>query len=326
MTSILITAPTAQSGKTTLALALAHNIANNSNKSVEVFIPSSESHTSITSNLETTFQNINVHISIYPIENNITDTIPQMIKDLETNPDINIIESGEELSSDSISKLNTVLNTQVLAITDYPQATDTQKIKEWIDTLESSFSGLIINKLPQYRKTTLNNDILPSLESNNISVLGIIPENRNLISISIDDISQLLGGELIANGAPTNSLIEYFLVGTFGMDNGIEYFKTRNKAAVIIRADRPDVHMTALHVGVSCLILTNDVNPIEYVLNEAQELETPLILVKSGTEETMDKLEVISQYSSFNHKEKLMTFSSMMESSVDLSNILEFNN
>ena len=34
MTSILITAPTAQSGKTTLALAIAHNIANNSNKNV----------------------------------------------------------------------------------------------------------------------------------------------------------------------------------------------------------------------------------------------------------------------------------------------------
>ena len=74
------------------------------------------------------------------------------------------------------------------------------------------------------------------------------------------------------------------------------------------------------------LILTNDVSPIEYVLNEAQELETPLILAKLGTEETMDKLEAISQYSSFNHKEKLMTFSSMMESSVDLSNILDLNN
>ena len=326
MTSILITAPTAQSGKTTLALAIAHNIANNSNKNVEVFIPSSESHTDITSSLETTFQNINVHISIYPIENNITDTIPQMIKNLETKPDINIIESGEELSSDSISKLNSALNTQVLAITDYPQATDTEKIKEWIDTLESNFSGLIINKLPQYRKTTLNNDILPSLESSKISVLGTIPENRNLISASIDDISQLLGGELIDNGAPTNSLIEYFLVGTFGMDNGVEYFKTRNKAVAIIRADRPDVQMAALHSGISCLILTNDINPIEYVLNEAQELETPIILAKLSTEETMEKLEAISQYSSLNHKEKLMTFSSMMESSVDLSNIVDLNN
>ena len=58
MTSILITAPTSQSGKTTLARSLAHNIANNSNKSVEVFIPSSESHNNITSNLETTFLNL----------------------------------------------------------------------------------------------------------------------------------------------------------------------------------------------------------------------------------------------------------------------------
>ena len=56
MTSILITAPTPQSGKTTLALSLAHNIANNSNKSVGVFIPSSESHTSITSNLKPHFK------------------------------------------------------------------------------------------------------------------------------------------------------------------------------------------------------------------------------------------------------------------------------
>ena len=65
---------------------------------------------------------------------------------------------------------------------------------------------------------------------------------------------------------------------------------------------------------------------IEYVLNEAQELETPIILAKLSTEETMEKLEAISKYSSLNHKEKLITFSSMMESSVDLSNIVDLNN
>ena len=45
------------------------------------------------------------------------------------------------------------------------------------------------------------------------------------------------------------------MVGGFGMDPGQYVFNTRNKKAVIVRGDRPDVQMSALETQMSCFIM-----------------------------------------------------------------------
>ena len=48
---------------------------------------------------------------------------------------------------------------------------------------------------------------------------------------------------------------------------------------MIVRGDRPDVQMSALGTDMECFILTNGLEPIEYVKYEADEEEVSIVIV-----------------------------------------------
>ena len=111
------------------------------------------------------------------------------------------------------------------------------------------------------------------------------------------------------------------MVGGLGLDSGESYFSLRENKAVIIRGDRPDVQMAALATTTSCMVATNDVEPIEYVVNEAELDEVPIILVRDDTLTTMDSLNSLQQGVRFNHPPKLERFASLMTEHVNLDAI-----
>jgi hypothetical protein len=56
---------------------------------------------------------------------------------------------------------------------------------------------------------------------------------------------------------------------------------------------------------VHALVLTQGIEPIEYVYYEAKELEIPMILVSTDTHETMDLIPGIVDKAKFDHPRKL---------------------
>ena len=128
-----------------------------------------------------------------------------------------------------------------------------------------------------YASTDLNHNVLIDLQKRDVPVLGVIPENRTLLGVSVKQLADYLGGKLIDFGNDSGDLVESVMVGGMWMDAGEVHFGLRNDKAVIVRGDRPDIQMAALGTSTSCLVLTGDIEPIEYILNEARESETPII-------------------------------------------------
>ena len=108
-----------------------------------------------------------------------------------------------------------------------------------------------------------------------------------------------------------------------GLDWGVLYFGIRENKAVIVRGDRPDIQMAALHTPTSCLILTNGIEPVEYIVNEADLEEVPIVVVDSTTIDTMAALNTLQGGVGFDHTAKVDRFRVLLQENVDLGKVLE---
>ena len=103
-----------------------------------------------------------------------------------------------------------------------------------------------------------------------------------------------------------------------GLDSGEVYFGTRDSKAVIVRGDRPDVQMSALTTSTLCLVLTGGIEPIEYVLYEAELEEVPVAVVPAETLDAMAALDGLSARARFDHPAKLERLSELVGGHVDV--------
>ena len=154
-----------------------------------------------------------------------------------------------------------------------------------------------------------------------MQVLGLIPEDRTLLSLTVGQISELLGGRFFTGSEYSAGLVENFMVGGFGMDPGEYIFSTRNKKAVIVRGDRPDVQMSALQTDMQCFILTRGMEPIEYVKYECGEEEVAAIVVDMDTIETMKAVGSLQLHARFDHPDKLDRAKKIFADATDLKTI-----
>jgi BioD-like phosphotransacetylase family protein len=79
--------------------------------------------------------------------------------------------------------------------------------------------------------------------------------------------------------------------------------------------------MSVLQTPTACLLVTKGIEPIEYVINEAELEQVPVVLVESDTLTTMAALNTIQQSARFDHPAKLERYSELLDSHVDTAAI-----
>ena len=255
------------------------------------------------------------------LDGNIPDKIEEKIKEFARKPtnkhDLLILEGTSNVANDVSSNLANILDAKVLVVTQFKYDLKTSDLEKWKDIFKERIIGFLINGITKYRHAYTEKSLLPSMNSSGLKPLGAIPEDRGLLALTVRQLASHLKGKFTIGEEHSDQLVEYFLVGAIGMDNGAIYFGTREKKAVIVRGDRPDIQMSALQTDTECLILTQGIEPIEYVLNEAELQETPIIVVESNTLETMDLINTVLNSSFFDHKSKLNQFSSLLKTYAD---------
>ena len=150
-----------------------------------------------------------------------------------------------------------------------------------------------------------------------------MPENRKLVSSTVNQIVEHLDGRYLEGSEYGDRIIEHFLVGGMGLDRGTLYFGIREDKAVIVRGDRPDIQMAALHTPTSCLILTNGAEPVEYIVHEAELEEVPIVIVDTDTLDTMKALRTLQERVRFDHPDKVERFGALLRENVDLGPVFE---
>jgi BioD-like phosphotransacetylase family protein len=252
-------------------------------------------------------------------ESQVLDSIKKSYIALSEGTDTIVAEGLPSFSPDGApinisSSVADLMDASVLAVLAYKDAAGLRKAAAGIKELYGNRTvGMIINKVPRYKMRDANQIITPQLESLGITVLGNIPEDRSLLSVTVDQMAEHLGGRFITQENNGHLPVEHIMIGGLVLDSGAGYFAARDRKAVIVRGDRPDIQMAALRTSTSCLVLTGGHWPIQYVLNEANEENVPLILVDEDTHTTAAALNTLINRSVFQHTFKLKRFSQLLD-------------
>ena len=237
--------------------------------------------------------------------------------------DVVLVEGASELTTTDSLQLADALDMRVVVVAGFEPGLDAGRLSRWSTLFGDRLLGYVINGLTPYLARDVTTTLLPSMEAEGLVSMGIIPEERTLLGVSVGQLASHLNGRYIVGEDLANGLVEHFLVGGLGMDSGLAYFALREHKAVIVRGDRPDIQMAALQTPTTCLLLTKGTEPIEYVVNEAELEDVPIVVVESDTIDTMERVGAMQDSVSFDHPAKLERYTALVEEHVDLGAVRE---
>jgi len=159
--------------------------------------------------------------------------------------------------------------------------------------------------------------VKPFFKRKGIDILGIIPQDPVLGSITVEELNEMLGGKVLCCHDKLDNLVENFLIGAMQVDKASEYFKKIRNNAVIVGGDRSDIQLSALDSGSVCLILTGELYPSEIIISRAEEKNVPLLVVREDTYSIAKKLEKLSMRLRLRDKSKVERGMNLVSENID---------
>jgi len=188
-----------------------------------------------------------------------------------------------------------------------PYSEELSKVMSIYRDFGENLLGVVVNKVPRSRVEHLYNQL------SGVDILGVLPEDRVLISLTVGELAEHIGGEILNCAEKSSELVEDFMLGAMTVDSGLDYFGRKDNKAVVVRGERPDMQLAALETSTRCLVLTDGVSPIHTVLRRAEDRGIPTILTKGDTISTVNSIELALGKTRFNQEEKLSRLGEIME-------------
>lgn len=196
----------------------------------------------------------------------------------------------------SISGLKVIkrLNAKVVIVVKYEGEFCVDYILQAKKDLGGHFIGVIFNKVTHEFRESVDDYIVPFLKRREIDVIGILPHDPLVGSITVEEVNEMLGGKVLCCHDRLNNLVERFLIGAMQVDRATEYFKMTKNNAVIVGGDRADIQLSAIESGTECLVLTGELYPSEVIISRAEQKNIPIIVVRDDTYTVAKKVERLS--------------------------------
>jgi len=186
------------------------------------------------------------------------------------------------------------LNSRVVIVAKYEGEYIVDYVLQAKKDLKDKFLGVILNKVTMEYKQSADEYAVPFLKRKGVDILGIIPHDPIVGSITVEELNDMLGGKVLCCHNKLGNLVEHFLIGAMQVDKAIEYFRKIRNNAVIVGGDRADIQLSAIESGSVCLILTGELYPSEIILSRAEQKNIPLLVVREDTYSIAKKLEKMS--------------------------------
>ena len=211
--------------------------------------------------------------------------------------DLVVVEGGGKLSTGGIVGLTDpdvaeLLDARTVLVAHYEQPADVDDVLAAARQFEGGVAGVVFNAVADADFDELQSDVVPFLERRDVPVLGIVPRVQELAGVTVADLVDSLGAELLNPETPTDGFVERFAVGAMGSDAALRHFRRLRDAAVVTGGDRSEIQTAALQAaGVECLVLTGGLRPSGAIIGKAAQADVPMVLVQSDTKATIDRLE-----------------------------------
>lgn len=172
--------------------------------------------------------------------------------------------------------------------------------------------GVLLNQVEQPQLEYVKSRVIPFLESKNIPVFGVLPHERFLASVTVAELLEHLGGQLIGSREWCEKRVESLMVGAMGSEASLSHFRRRPNKAIITGGDRVDIQLVALETSTTALVLTSNFRPPLNVLDRAEERKVPIIVVPDDTLSAVERTEELFGHVRFHHHAKLSRFTELM--------------
>jgi BioD-like phosphotransacetylase family protein len=258
------------------------------------------------------------------------DFMPQVLeaaKKLEERKDLLLLEGGGSLREGYAVKLPTPdvakeLGSAILVVVKFCE--DACLLDDVLSAkfrLPNSLSGVVINRVPQHALSFVNNLAVPFLEKEGVPILGVLPDDRELAALSVGEIVEVLGAEVLTSCYDEEALVEALMVGAMTEDSALRRFRKQPNKAVITGGDRTDIQLAAMETSTTCLILTGNLHPSNLIIKQAEEMCVPVLLVPGNTMETVEALDRIFGRTRLGQKDKLDKFMGYVKGNLDLKRL-----
>lgn len=258
------------------------------------------------------------------------DTIKENFNNISKDKDIVLVAgsgsflySGKYCGLDGVN-ISSLLQAKVILIDRFKNELNYDYLLAAKEILGDSLLGVVLNDIPDYYLQETNEFIIPILTRNQIKVLGVIPSDPLLKSITVKELADKLGGRIISMRSKGDRVVKSFLIGTMQLENFMTHFKKNKEAAIIVGGDRSDVQLVALEGNSPCLILTGNIYPNDIILTRSEVLGTPIIVVRDDTFTVARKVENILYRSKLREPVKLHQACKLVQNYLNLKELESF--
>jgi BioD-like phosphotransacetylase family protein len=183
--------------------------------------------------------------------------------------------------------------------------------------LDHSLAGVIVNAVPPSQLAKARGSLAQSLESEGVRVLGIVPQDRVLLGVTVREMAQRLRAKVACAEESLDELVERLMIGAMSVEGALVYFRKHPNKAVVTGGDRPDVQLAALATPTRCLVLTGGFEVDPRVLARARTTGVPVLVTERDTLAAVEAVHDLFNNSRFHQKAKLDRLESLVADHVD---------
>jgi BioD-like phosphotransacetylase family protein len=187
--------------------------------------------------------------------------------------------------------------------------------------LGNALVGAVITSIPQAQLAPAQRTVQSLLERRGLRILGMLPEDRLLASVTVGELAIALDGRFLCCAEQQGALVEHLMVGAMGADHALAYFQRQSAKAVVTGGDRPAIQLAALETATRCLILTGNLAPDAEVLARAQELQVPLIMVDLDTLTAIERAQALFAQSRLLQEKKIKRLLELFDRYFDFASL-----
>lgn len=224
------------------------------------------------------------------------------------------------LSSPRIAEL---LDTKVLLFVRYDSELAVEEIIFCEGFFRQRLVGTILNNIPKDEYAHVKETVIPYLENRRVSVFGAIPKDEILYSVSVREVVNCLGGQVLCCQDKLDELVERFMIGAMNVESALRYFRKASNKAVITGGDRPDIQLAALETSTKCVILSGNLYPTAVILARAQEMGVPMILVSEDTLSTVGRIERLLGRPKIRKEKKIQRAKELFSENIDFRRLYD---
>ena len=242
-------------------------------------------------------------------ENQLSASIKKLIDAVSGGKDVVLVENANTIAARETSA-------RVILVATYAELIDNKIIPAY-KSFGQQAAGIVINKVPASQLHDVWTDKAPSMREAGVNILGVLPEDRALITFNLGELAEIIDGKFLNAAEKADEIPASFMLGAMTVDSGLPYFSRMTNKVAIIRGERPDMQMAALHTSTLALVVTGDHAMIPQVKNLAEDKKVPVILTKYDCTTVANRIEESILKTGFHQKSKVDKILDLMSKGFD---------